>query len=332
MVDMPGTLAELTAIFPDNTVGAISPADLRRFLATVVDPRIINVKQEGAIGDGVTDDSAAFQDALDAIIAGGAGGTLYIPPGPYSLGSTGLAFDPNANGPLIVQAQGAEITYSGTGIALDLTAGGTNEANPWATIVGGDWIGTSSGQAAFRISGGRNQFWGVTARGFSTGRAFHLINLGTGGVAFSERNEFLTCRSLGNQHAFDFEVDGGNASFARTRVMGLYVSGGVANEPLINCRDESGVYDSQIWDVKGNIATDAILFHLGGGMGGTSIGPIGTENNTTYTGIEWGTFGGSSPMLLGPWDLRGPGVTFETGTRPSAVGSIGSTSLGFIRV
>jgi hypothetical protein len=47
---------------------------------------IYNVLDEGAVGDGVTDDRAAFQTQLDAIYAAG-GGTLLIPPGKtYKLG------------------------------------------------------------------------------------------------------------------------------------------------------------------------------------------------------------------------------------------------------
>lgn len=46
----------------------------------------VNVLAFGAAGDGVTDDTPAFQDALDALDAAG-GGTLRIPPGRYLVGS-----------------------------------------------------------------------------------------------------------------------------------------------------------------------------------------------------------------------------------------------------
>jgi polygalacturonase len=40
-------------------------------------PLVVNVRDEGAKGDGKTDDTAAIQRAIDAV--GGAGGTVYVP-------------------------------------------------------------------------------------------------------------------------------------------------------------------------------------------------------------------------------------------------------------
>jgi Pectate lyase superfamily protein/Right handed beta helix region len=51
-------------------------------LATYGGP--INVKQYGAVGDGVTNDNAAFAAAIAA------GSPIYVPPGTYNLGSTAL--------------------------------------------------------------------------------------------------------------------------------------------------------------------------------------------------------------------------------------------------
>jgi hypothetical protein len=50
-----------------------------------IDENLINVKAYGAIGDGVTDDTAAVQDALNALEASGSINTLYFPKGKYRL-------------------------------------------------------------------------------------------------------------------------------------------------------------------------------------------------------------------------------------------------------
>jgi polygalacturonase len=43
----------------------------------------LNVKDFGAMGDGVTDDTAAILAALDTLMAVPKGGTLYFPKGIY---------------------------------------------------------------------------------------------------------------------------------------------------------------------------------------------------------------------------------------------------------
>ena len=54
---------------------------------SLINAESISVKYFGAIGDGVTDDTAAVQDAIDYAESLG-GGTLYFPPGTYGIGTT----------------------------------------------------------------------------------------------------------------------------------------------------------------------------------------------------------------------------------------------------
>lgn len=74
-------------------------------LATLVGPIasvVFNVKSYGAVGDGVTLDTAAIQAAIDACVAAG-GGTVYFPPGVYLV-----------NGELTVPA-GSQVNFQGAG-------------------------------------------------------------------------------------------------------------------------------------------------------------------------------------------------------------------------
>lgn len=47
--------------------------------------RVINVRDFGAVGDGVTDDTDAFAKAMAALVASAEGGAFYIPPGTYKI-------------------------------------------------------------------------------------------------------------------------------------------------------------------------------------------------------------------------------------------------------
>jgi hypothetical protein len=68
------------------TVTAYDPAGTGAVTTTVQAKlrEIISVKDFGAVGDGVTDDTAAIQAAVDAVGAAG-GGTVYFPAGTYSV-------------------------------------------------------------------------------------------------------------------------------------------------------------------------------------------------------------------------------------------------------
>ncbi|MBQ9481166.1 MAG: hypothetical protein IJU84_03285, partial [Clostridia bacterium] len=50
----------------------------------------INVKDFGAAGDGVTDDTSAFEEAFEAVILGPRGGVLFIPAGEYRVTRPGF--------------------------------------------------------------------------------------------------------------------------------------------------------------------------------------------------------------------------------------------------
>ena len=93
---------------------------------------VISVKNYGALGDGATDDSAAFQTACTAL--GVAGGTLYIPRGRYRINST-------INVPRKVRIMGAGMdstilqpTFAGTVFKIDLTAFTPFPGSPDASV------------------------------------------------------------------------------------------------------------------------------------------------------------------------------------------------------
>jgi len=67
---------------------------------------IVNVKQFGAVGNGVTDDFTSIRAALDSITTGG---TLYFPKGTYIMGSQLTIFN-TTHGNISIIGEGMNVT------------------------------------------------------------------------------------------------------------------------------------------------------------------------------------------------------------------------------
>jgi hypothetical protein len=83
----------------------------------------VSVKDFGAVGDGVINDAAAIQAAIDSVAANG-GGQIWFPTGEYNIGTTTLNTSQNIilNGDVTRYAgntpRGTSIIYTGTGAAI----------------------------------------------------------------------------------------------------------------------------------------------------------------------------------------------------------------------
>ncbi len=101
---------------------------------------VVSVKDFGAVGDGVTDDTAAIQAAIDGLATNG--GTLLLPPGTYKISSTltitesnilllGFGGDANHNVGLQGAKAATELLWvglsSGTMVKFESPAGASNQ-------------------------------------------------------------------------------------------------------------------------------------------------------------------------------------------------------------
>jgi hypothetical protein len=109
--------------FTGAALKAYLQAALDAALATYLNSVFLNVKSFGAVGDGATDDTAAFTAALAALPSGG--GTIQIPPGSYKLSTV------NVNKPVHFQGahggSGGSVTLlssSATATMLNVTSEG----------------------------------------------------------------------------------------------------------------------------------------------------------------------------------------------------------------
>jgi hypothetical protein len=101
----------------------------------------VNVKDFGATGDGVTDDSTTIQAAITASVA--AGGVLFFPPGTYSY-STTITIPTEG---LRIEGSGmnhTNLSYTGSAEAINYTTAGLEEGMGLMSLSGFTLTGTST--------------------------------------------------------------------------------------------------------------------------------------------------------------------------------------------
>jgi len=134
----------------------------------------INAVDYGAVGDGVTDDTAALQSAIDSLSSGQ---SLYVPSGTYLLAS-GIVFDVD-RGRFICDGQFLYSGTSGVAITIGNAAGGNNTevyARVNVTKDSLDWTETCTGVRLFGLK--YSEIHIEQSEKFTTG-----IDLGDGATA-----------------------------------------------------------------------------------------------------------------------------------------------------
>src|SRR5215471_13700397 len=81
---------------------SLAPAGLESVTAMPNLP-VFNVMNYGAKGDGVTDDTVAIRSAINAAVAGGKGGIIFLPTGTYAVAPQAGDADLNTLWPTIFQ-------------------------------------------------------------------------------------------------------------------------------------------------------------------------------------------------------------------------------------
>lgn len=146
----------------------------------IVHDNMLNVRWFGAVGDGVADDTAAIQAALDACTSYAGG--IYIPRGDYRITASLKCGWTHADEVFAIRVMGESPTFN--------YVGGTN-------IV---WDGAASDQPAFWFSGYNFRFEGLTVR-CKAGRTLHggfeLGNL-TATSKFNSASGWFRCNVLGD--------------------------------------------------------------------------------------------------------------------------------------
>lgn len=259
----------------DGTITLSGPQDLATDSSPTFNDVIINegvwhdVRAYGAVGNGSTDDSAAFQAAIDA-----AGGKVYIPPATYNLASSLLLDD---GGVTIVGAGAGSVlrfTNAGNGFYLDdsevinfitianLTIQTTNAAATSAIYADGTTfagIGWKITNVNIQVSGAGVWDYGIRTKNIQSS-AIENVYIAPGAGA--------TCIS--------FETTSNQWDVSGISCGGSYAVGVFIGSTGINISGST---------IQGNISDTAIRVNTGSGQGGVFTGSH-IENVGAGDGID----------------------------------------------
>lgn len=168
-----GSTAKVKKLYPKQMTKRIATrGTVRRFYEDTFE--VFDVKNYGAVGDGVTDDSTSIQAAIDAAEA--VGGKVVIPDGTFLL-NTGLTVEEEG---VVIEGMGRDVTGATTGSILKaggaievincvgsaVEGEGVRRATIRDLIIDGDGSGTIGVDIQLRAS--KVRLSNITVRGFTT--------------------------------------------------------------------------------------------------------------------------------------------------------------------
>lgn len=237
-----------------------------------------DIRRYGGDPNGLKDNAVAFRSLFEVMLQAG-GGSAILPPGTYRLESSVVVTLTNASPPngiahgLTLYGYGVVIDFMGRGYAFDFLSPNTSATfyQPQIVLFGINFNGTILSSGAIRTSNlSSGRYYDVYGREFRAGAAFTLRN----SSSWSENTRFIGCGAINCKTGIVFTVEGGNGSYARTRVEHFFGAG--ISDYWFDVGPGCAVYDSLFTHIAGNFGA---LAYFG-------IGAPGTGADMTSTVID----------------------------------------------
>lgn len=226
---------------------------------------LYNVKDYGAVGDGVVDDRAAIQRTIDAVYSSGKAASVYIPSGNYKIGKTA-----NTTGIADTLATNGLITYPTVKIKGEQGSTTLLAGNNDMTIIGYRNLGTYqlASVVSANVSGTTGTIVFNSAHGLTTGNSMRLLDF----TPAAWNSSSLYTVTVSNTTAVTVTVPGGTAN---ATIMGTawYANNGVNDNGVSNFYIEN-INFSSAQDGSSEFYTNCTAIAL--------VGDV-AQSNTTVT-------------------------------------------------
>lgn len=348
------SLDTLLALFPDNTSGQISAADVRAVVSGLWDEPTFTPEGFGAVGDDSTDDTSSLQDALDAVAAAGGGTVRLAADTTYritaALDVPSKCILVGSGGSVIRQAtwgrQALDVYAAGAGrtdvLIADLAIVSTETRSTIATGAGYRGDADCTRAAAVWLSGHRCNVRNVRASGFVVG--VYVSGYGLDDKALSNsvtglRVDTVDFGVLGylTENTHIENLSGSTVSSQPSTPAHLvYLTGSAAGQnlnPVISNISGWDVLTGHVVQLKftlGGVVSNVLADGCAGAMNLLDVQEMGisnvvSRNNLDMTTAEQGDVGGFTMQNSGEARNTIRGVLVEMGATGRAV-SIGGTA------
>jgi hypothetical protein len=311
-----GGATRVTGAPSDGTVTDSSVASGTKLYNRIHD--FVSVKDFGACGDGVTDDTRSIQNAINAVVL--KGGTLYFPSGNYIVSGNGLTIDQTS---LTQDQQLTRISLVGAGKGnTQITYIGSNCAIAYAGSTSGGGIQGYFTIEKMRLEGnGTGSGGGTTANGLSINncgnfavRDFLAHNFNYGCLAYDILiGIFDSCSFINNQNGFVSQYkdysDPNALTFLDCDISGNQVIGVLLGDPT-TCTFVGGTIEYNGLGTSSPVGGVQIVSNNNVGMNGAfgaSFQGVYFEGNAPSADI-WFTVGNGTG---GPSAMMVQGCTFN---------------------
>jgi hypothetical protein len=258
----------ISGILTTNIISSSTSANTSRSLNDIAG-EVYNVKFYGAVGDGIVDDRAAIQAAIDAAYNSGIASTVYIPPGKYKIGKTS-----NTAGVANTVATNGLITYPSIKIQGEQNSTTLQAGNNDVTVIGYRNLGVyqlPTVVSATVVSTTGTVTFG-SAHGLSNGDTVRFIDFNV-----SNWNAKFTV-TVTSPTTITVTVPGGTASASSTMGIAWYVAAGADNHSKANFYISDINFSSAV-DGANNFYTNCTAVALVGDVTHSIATPIGLSES-----------------------------------------------------